>query len=171
MPTSQPDTRPARSAALPPDLARRLGLSEGASVAEAIQAIETRATTTLSRDEVRDEVAAMMRAETDQVNERLSRLESALARPAETAARPNPDPDLLERLANVASTICRDANVTLPPASLTAEATSMFNDLVAHVSDVSDPDEIAAAMPLVKYNLQKRLKDARANPGAGKCGA
>ncbi len=65
----------------------------------------------------------------------------------------------------------RDANVTLPPASLTAEATIMFNDLVARVSDPSDPDEIAAAMPLIEYNLKRRLKDAMANPGAGKRGA
>ncbi len=28
-----------------------------------------------------------------------------------------------------------------------------------------------AAMPLIKYNLSKRLRDAMANPGAGKCGA
>ncbi len=47
----------------------------------------------------------------------------------------------------------------------------MFNDLVTRVSDVSDPDEIALAMPLVKYNLSKRLHEATANPGAGKHGA
>ncbi len=74
-------------------------------------------------------------------------------------------------MANVASTMFRDANVTLPPASLTAEATIVFNDLATRVSDVSDPDEIAAAMPLVEYSLKRRLKDATANPGAGKCGA
>ncbi len=64
-----------------------------------------------------------------------------------------------------------DANVTLPPASLTAEATSMFNDLATRVSDVSDPDEIALAIPLVEYNLSKRLRDATVDPGAGKHGA
>ncbi len=167
---SQPDTGPmAQPAALPSDLARRLGLPEGASVAEAIKAIEARAITTLSRDEV----AAMMRAETNALRDEIRSLRHSPTDAADPPARPRPepDPDLLERLACVAATMLRDANVTLPPASLTAEAVLMFNDLVAHVSDLSDPDEIALAMPLVKYNLSKRLKDARANPGAGKCGA
>ncbi len=157
---------------LSPDLARYLDLSAGASVAEAIQAIEARAatipsTTTLSRDEA----AAMMRAETNALRDEIRSQFQSPTDAADTATRPNPDPDLLERLANVAATMLRDANVTLPPTSLTAEATIMFNDLATRVSDVSDPDEIAAAMPLVEYNLKRRLKDATANPGAGKRGA
>ncbi len=159
---------------LSPDLARYLGLPEGASVAEAIQAIETRAATTPSTTTLsRDEVAAMMRAETESLRDEIRSLRHSPTDAADPPARPRPepDPDLLERLACVASTMFRDANVTLPPASLTAEATIMFNDLVTRVSDLSDPDEIAVAMPLVEYNLKRRLKDATVDPGAGKHGA
>ncbi len=66
---------------LSPDLARRLGLSEGASVAEAVQAIEARAATTLPRDEV----AAMMRAETESLRDEIRSLRHSPTDAAETA--------------------------------------------------------------------------------------
>ncbi len=107
----------------------------------------------------------MMRAETNALRDEIRSQFQSLTDAAETT-RPKPDPELRERLAHAAPMPhpCRRNDVQrrecYAPASLTAEAALLVNDLATRVCDLSDPDEIAAAMPAamppVKYNLSKR---------------
>lgn len=78
------------------------------------------------------------------------------------------DPFLLEKLAKLASAIYRDAGIKLPGERITVEAAALYNDLVAIVGNVADAEEIDATLPLLRHKLTKRLKDAVAEPGAGK---
>lgn len=77
-------------------------------------------------------------------------------------------PELMEKLARLASGIYREMGRRLPSDRATFEATELYNDLVQRVVDVTDQDEVEATLPQLAYQLRKRLKEAAAEPGTGK---
>lgn len=76
--------------------------------------------------------------------------------------------DLIEKLARIASAVHREAGIKLPPDRVSAEAATLYNELAIQVRDLDDTEGIEAALPLLRYQLKKRLAAAAAAPGTGK---
>lgn len=78
------------------------------------------------------------------------------------------DTDLLENLVMLVKSVHDEYGIKLPGTKATAEAATLYNELSKRVSDLKDRDEIEANLPLLRYQLKKRLDDAAAAPGTGK---
>lgn len=95
--------------------------------------------------------------------------ESSRLEAAEPSAHMSPiDTGLLERLLVLVKSVHDEHGIKLPGTKATAEAAALYNDLLMRVSDLKDRDEIEANLPLLRYQLKKRLHDAAAAPGTGK---
>ncbi|MER8990459.1 helix-turn-helix transcriptional regulator [Mesorhizobium sp. M0678] len=85
--------------------------------------------------------------------------------------RPTPAPvdsNLMEKLARLVSAVYRDAGLKLPGERATLEAAVLYNELASRITDMSDPEEVEAILPQLRYQLKKRLSEAVAEPGTGK---
>lgn len=93
----------------------------------------------------------------------------ALNRVAPSAADTSLEVDetLMETLAKMATSVYEEAQQRLPVEKITVEATRLHNRL-RQIADPHDADEVALAIPLLRYQLRKRLADAARSPGTGK---
>lgn len=78
------------------------------------------------------------------------------------------DAALLENLVTLTKEVHDQFGIKLPGTKATAEAAELYNELSTRVADLKDRDEIEANLPLLRYQLKKRLQEAAASPGTGK---
>lgn len=87
--------------------------------------------------------------------------------PSAAGASLDVDEALMETLAKVATSVYDEARQRLPVEKITVEATRLLNRL-RQIADPDDAAEVALAIPLLRYQLQKRLAEAAKSPGTGK---
>ncbi|TCT41190.1 hypothetical protein [Martelella mediterranea] len=87
------------------------------------------------------------------------------------ALPPAYNPAVFEKLAGLADQVHQQFDIKLPRLALASQAGYLFDELLKRVSNVNDPEEVEAALPLLEFMLKKQLQDAAASPGAGKRGA
>lgn len=77
----------------------------------------------------------------------------------------------MRRVAAIVTTVYSERRLSISPENVAVEGALLYNELIGRVSDLSDRDEIEAALPQLRHLLKKRLDQADAEPGTGKASA
>lgn len=77
-------------------------------------------------------------------------------------------PSLYDRVEKLVSEVYAKASVSLPSVSLAATAARHASTLEAAVLSATDEEEIDLRLKLLEKEIQKELREARADPGTGK---
>lgn len=81
-----------------------------------------------------------------------------------TVSAPSISPSLMRKLGQLVDTTFREENARIRDLELVIETGNAYNDLRSLVDDLSDPEAIEEALPIVKRRLKKRLADTADNP-------